>query len=158
MASSDTPKVTLLRGDPIYGEGTAGGAITPGMLVAVSGGARTVSSAATVVAASAGAVAPVFAREEEYTGGDIDTAYASGDNVPFMHLRRGDWVYAWLAAGEDVAAGASLSAGAAGALVAADAGTPGSAFPTPIIAKALEAVDNDPGTGGAAVRIKVEIV
>lgn len=161
--ASTTPKVVLLRGDPIYGEGTAAASITPGKLVAVTGGARTMDGAASVALAGAAANAAVFALEDSI-GGDIDTAIPSGDSIRFMHMRKGDWVYAWLAAGQDVAAGALLSAGASGNLVAAtpfaqDGTTPFAVTPaTPVIAKALEAVDNDPGTGGAAVRIKVEIV
>ena len=150
------PKITLLRGDPLYGQQTAGGAITPGMLVAVAGSA--------VVAASAGEVSPVFAREMEIVGNDLDVEYAADDTVLTMHNRRGDWVYALLAAGQSVSAGDQLSAGASGSLVAATIGSQSGTtpfavtFPTPVIAKALETINNNPGVGGAAVRIKVEIV
>lgn len=139
MTSDVNPKTVLLRGDPLAGEGTAGGAITPGMAVAVAGNA--------VTAASAGYAAPAFARENEIVGKGIDDAYAADDNVLYYTPRRGDWFYAFLADGENVAAGAGLACGASGALVAVASAT--------LVARALEAVNN--GTGDP-VRIKVEVV
>lgn len=158
-----TPKVILLRGDPIYGEARATAAITPGMAIATLGGARTVSNDPTCAPAAAGAVAPIFARENDIIGDGIDDVYAINENVLFHHARRGDWIYALLATGANVAAGAALSIGAGGLLVAATpASTDGTpevtevTFPSPIIARALEAVNN--AAGASPVRIKVEIV
>jgi hypothetical protein len=141
MTSSTTPKVILLRGDPIAGEGTAAAAIIPGMALAVAGTA--------VSPAGAGATVPRFAREFEIVGRGIDGPYAIGERVLFYHGRRGDWFYALLGAGANVAAGAALSTGAGGVMVA----TGGGALQ---IATALETVNNSAGSD--PVRIKVEIV
>jgi len=143
MTSDTNPKTILLGGDPLANEGTViTAAITPGMMVLAAGNS--------VARAGAGAVSPSVARENELVGKGIADAYGVDDNILFYTPRKGDRFYALLAAGQDVAAGALLACGAAGALVAV-----GSAAP---VARALEAVDNDPGTASAAVRIKVEIV
>lgn len=152
------PNTIVLRGDPIYSEATATGAIKVGAAITLSGPVRTMTQDRTCAAASAGSKTVSFARENEVIGNGLETDYASGDNVLAITCRQGDQVLALLAAGQDVAAGAELSVGANGYLVAASAGTPGTAFPSHVVAFALEAIDNDPGTGGAPVAIKVEII
>jgi hypothetical protein len=152
MSSDLNPKTILLKGDPIAGEGTAGGVITPGMVVAVAG--------SVVTAAAANARAAIFAREFELTGRGIDDDYAADDRVLYYHARPGDQFYALLAENEDVDAGDLLAAGATGTLVEADAGDGAATpveFPANVLCKALEAVDNDSDPDGP-VRIKVEVV
>lgn len=145
MPSTTIPKTILLTGDPLAGEALGAGAITPGMLLERdSGGTVSVHSVAGAVAAA------MFAREEEYVGGGIDTAYASGDRIPYYIGRSGDQFYAFLEDGQSVVIGENLESNGAGALQ--PIGTAGS----PVV-RALEAVST---VGGAAAiaRIKVEVI
>ena len=142
---SGAPHTILLRGDPISGEAPAAGAtIKPGMLIERTSADKVQphSSAGQAI------VAPIFARENEVIGGGIDDLYATNDNVLFYHARRGDWFYAWLANGENVAIGERLQSNGAGALVSVL--TDGDA-----VCQALQAVNN---TSGAIARIKVEVL
>lgn len=93
MSSTTAPKTILLMGDPVAKEAVANAAITPGHLIErmSTGKVRKHSTAG-------GPAMAMFAREEEYVGGGIDTAYASSDQVPFYVCRRGDEVYALLPA------------------------------------------------------------
>lgn len=166
MSSSDTPKTIYLRGTfPTYGEANATAAITPGMLVNVTGPVRSLAqdgipaqTPAVAPATTANGLAATFARENDLIGGGIDDAYAIGENVLLFTAQPGDHVFALLAAGQNVAAGAALGAGAGGTLIAAAAGdgaaTPVT-FPQRVIAKALTALNN---TTGAPARIKVEVI
>lgn len=139
--------VALLTRNPnvLRREFTAGGAITPGHLLIKS-------SATAVIAHNAanGANQRMFALENDLVGEDIDDAYASGENVQVGYFAPGEKVNALLAYGENVAAGAQLTSAGDGTLQAAA----GSALDR-IVGYAAEAVSNL--TGGAAVRIEVEV-
>jgi hypothetical protein len=154
------PKTVILGGDPVYAEApAANGPVKPGMLL---------------LRLSAGTVRPhnvakgyaeaLFAREADFAGASIDDEYENGETVSFAKCRKGDRIYALLAAGQDVAAGAFLESDGAGALRAKTAHsqlTSGNYTVTTeghAVAVALEAVDNDPGTDSLPVRIKVEIL
>ena len=140
MTSSTTPKTIMLRGSPIASEGTVTGAvITPGMAVTPSG--------ANVARSGANAVSPGFAREADLVGRGIDDDYAVGERCLYWTPRKGDWFYAILGTSQEIAAGASLSTGANGVLVAQTS-------TNPTVARALEAVT----TTGEVARIKVEVV
>lgn len=84
-----------LKGDGIHKEAVAGGAITPGMLVAL-----TSASTNTVIAHSVagGPAVRAFAIENELEGEDITDAYASGDKVLYTVFQPGSEVYALVAA------------------------------------------------------------
>lgn len=153
--TTPTPKKIILKGDPIYKEmplealnASAEGFITPGMLLE-----RTTTGTIKPHASAAGLAAPVaFAVEDAlYEGRDIDTDYdEDGEVVRYAVCRPGDEVYALLAAGYDTnGASALLASNGDGTLRVSN---------TNPVARALEDVDNDPGTGGAAVRIKVEVL
>lgn len=145
MSSNTTPKTILLRGDPLAGEGLGAGVILPGhLLERDSGGTISVHSVAEGIAS------PMFAREEEYAGGGIDTAYADGDRIPYYIGRTGDQFYAILEDGHNVAVGALLESAGDGTLQLV--GTAGVA-----IVRALEAV-NTAGGATATARIKVEVI
>lgn len=142
MASNDTPKTVLLRGDPIGDEAIAAGTITPGMLLELTS-AGTVQANAT---AADTAARKLIAREMELTDGDIDTDYAADDQVLYYSARSGDQFYMFLEDEGNVAIGAMLESDGAGALQAHSTGQP--------LFMALEAVNNTGGSG--PVRIKVE--
>lgn len=72
-----------------------------------------------------------------------------GEQVQFHNAQTGDHLYLLLAAGVDVAVGAALESAGDGTLRAA---TTGGGF------RALEAKDNDPGVGSAAVHIRAEVL
>lgn len=94
MTSATEPKTILVRGEPSSREAIAAGAILPGHLIAMN------SAGKVVVHPTAGGVAPAryFAREEEFTDGGLDTAYASDDTVTYWACSPGDQVYALVAA------------------------------------------------------------
>lgn len=75
----------------------------------------------------------------------IDTDWSVGESARYIIPQRGDIVYAFLAAGQNVAKGASLQGDGAGALQALAAGT--------VKGYAAEAVDNS--GGGTRIRIKL---
>lgn len=143
--NTGVPHVILLRGDPIRGEAPAVSAtIKPGMLLM-----RT--SADKVQEHNDAGHKPtpaIFADVNSLIGKSIADAYAAEDNVQFLHSKPGDWVYAWLADGENVAIGEYLQSDGAGALETS--GSDGEA-----VAQALQAVNN---TSGSIARIKVEVL
>lgn len=148
------PKKIILKGDPIYKEApleainaSGDGAITPGMLIERTG-TGTVKPHSTAT----GLAQAMFAVEDAlFEGRDIDTDYdVDGEVVRYAICRPGDEVYAFLAAGNDtVDKDALLASNGDGTLRVSD---------TNPVARTLEDVDNDPGTDGAAVRIKVEVL
>lgn len=140
--ASNKPKNILLSGDPVVYEAVGSGAIKPGHLLKLQSTGKVA-----VHGTAAGAAAAIFAREEEYTGGGIDTAYADGDQVGYYACRPGDRVYAWLETGNNVAIGAFLESDGAGGLQLVSAGFP--------VAVALEAVNN---ASGSQARIKVQVL
>jgi hypothetical protein len=156
MSSSITPKVIILAGDPIYKELPlqaldvyGDGGITPGYLCE-----RTLTNEVKPHATAAGKAAPMFAIQNSiYEGRNINTVYETdGETVFLAYCRPGDEVYAWLAAGsgnDTTGAGTLLASNGDGTLKVSS---------TNPVARALEDIDNDPGTGGAAVRIKVEVL
>lgn len=94
MPSNTAPKTVLLKGDFSYRTGKANAAITPGMLI------EQMSSGNFRKHATAGGVKPtaLFAREEEYVGGGIDTDFAANDSLPYVVAHAGAQVYAIVAA------------------------------------------------------------
>ncbi len=90
MTSATKPKTVLVRGDGEAREAIAAGTILPGHLIALN------TAGAVVVHPTAAGIKPsrYFAREEEYTNAYLETAYASGDSVPYWALKPGDQVYA----------------------------------------------------------------
>lgn len=149
------PHKIMLKGDPIYKElpldegGACGHNITPGMLCE-----RTLTNTVKPHSTSAGQASPLFAVENAiFEGRDIDTDYdETGESVLLAYARPGDEVYAFLAAGtgnDTTGAGVLLASNGDGYLLV------GSTNP---VARSLEDVDNDPGVGGAAKRIRVEVL
>lgn len=142
MSSATTPKtVDLGGGQSVQREAVAGGTITPGMLLAISG------TAAVAHASAGGAAQAAFAVENDMVGKGIDDDYVADDNVIYRVFPEGARVYAILASGQNVAAGALLQSAGNGRLSAA-------ANADNVVAKAVESVN---ASGGAA-RIRVEIV
>ena len=158
MAKSAPDKV-VLKGDPIYKElplealdvyGV--GAITPGFLCE-----RTATNTVQPHSTADGQASPLFAVEglnftaNAVDAGTIDDDYDTDDQAVLLaYSKPGDEIYALLAAGEDTTgAGVLLASNCDGALKVSS---------TNPVARSLEDVDNDPGTGGAAVRVKVEVL
>lgn len=126
---------------PLYKEGTATEAVTPGHIVQ--------HLAAGVKKNDVAGLAPVMvAVENDIFGKGRDDAYAVGDTVIYQHLRSGCEFDAWVAAG-------------AAAIVVDDYitmvadGTVAKGVQATSIGRAREAVDNS--AGGTAVRILVAV-
>lgn len=94
----------------------------------------------------------LIAVEADYLGNNYETAYASGEQVPYIVAQPGDIVYLRLAAGETaVASGAYLKGDSNGTVQ-----TNTTTYANTTFARALEAVDN---SGGSSVAlIKAEII
>jgi hypothetical protein len=137
------PKRIHLLGSGRHEEATAGGAITPGMLLKVN-------SVGQVIAhdGAAGVAEKAFALEDALQGRTINTAYAQNELVGFVLASPGDVVYAFLGGGENVNPGATLNSNGDGTL---QAGT------TNAIAIALEAV-NASDSNNVNERIRVRIL
>lgn len=159
------PNTILLSGQPQIHEGVANVAITPGQLIeflppGAGGGELRPHTNAGQNAAPMVALESTTPKRGVATTA-IDTAYAAAEQVRYAFARPGDRLFMWLAAGNDVGVGALLESGDNGAL---RAHTPqavdedGAASYTIYVQAprfmAAEAVDNDPGAGGAAVRIR----
>lgn len=143
MASNDTPKVVVLKGNPMKKEAamTASQAILPGHLVSlVSTG--TLSKHAT----AAGKTQTAFADVADFSGGGLETAYSDGETVPYIVANAGDEIYAILEDGHTIAVGDLLESAGDGTLQAQTGNFS--------VAIALEAVT----TSGSTSRIKVEVL
>jgi len=105
--------IKIKKYQDIIEEYTAVSAITPGELLELT-------SAGEVQAHSdAGQNAErLFALEDELQGNDIDDDYSADDKVQVWVAQTGEWVYAWLAEGQDVSIGDFLESDGAGALQA----------------------------------------
>lgn len=155
MAYKTKPSTILLRGNDaqfkelpleplnIYGVG----GITPGMLCV-----RTSSNTVKPHASATAATTPIFAVENLLLGKGIDDDYdLDGEAVLLVYAERGDEVYALLEAGSgnDAVIGDLLESNGAGLLQKGSTGP---------IARALEHIDNDPGTNSLPMRIRVEVM
>lgn len=166
MASS-TPHTILLETNdgahrPIQ-EAVAAVALTPGELLAFNAGENLIPHG------NAGQNAQkLFAVEDPYvdprttTNPAIDVDYAANSRARYLHAQPGDVIYAFLAAGQNVAKGAPLQSDGAGALQAhtpqaVDEGGTGTytIYLHAIVGYAEEAVDNS--GGGTRVRIRLRV-
>jgi len=161
--------IKLKKWQDVIEEITAGGAITPGMLLLLN------SSGEVIAHNLAGQNAiPMFALEDELQGNGINDAYADNDKVQVWFPGRGDQVYAILADGNSVAIGDYLESDGSGMLQKHTADTESfesaeageiTVYPLQIVAQALEAIDIDDSSGaessgdlGYDKRIRVRIV
>jgi len=136
------PKRIHLLGDGRHEEHTAGGAITPGMLVALNSVGHVVAHPG-----AAGPAEKAFALEDALQGRTIETAYAEGELVGIVMCNSGDVVYAFLSGGENVNPGAYLNSNGDGSL---QAGT------TNAIAVALEPVNaSDSNDQNERIRVRI---
>jgi len=131
-------RVIALMGVPYYNEdGVAGETgIKPGHLV---------SGVTTILLNDGDPCSRTFACERDELGDDIDEAYALDDVVKVGSFTPGQRVYAWLASGQNVAAGAFLEPATNGLLTAYSSGVR--------IGRTLEAVNAT--SGDARVRLEV---
>lgn len=108
-----TNRTITLKGDPHVEDITSSGVISPGHLVELqSDGTVTVFNALQGTNA-----ARMFALERDEVGGDINTAYASGDDIKVGSFSTGDRVHARIAASVTVTRGAFVEAAADGTVV-----------------------------------------
>ncbi len=134
----------LLKGRWMRKEAVAAATITPGNLISFNSSGLLLKHAT-----EGGAVAPLFAVENDLLGKTISDDYLVNDYVQAEYMVTGMEVLAWLHTAENVAKGALLSSKGNGSLRATTSGHV-------VVAQALEAVDNS--AGGAPERIKVVIV
>lgn len=145
-------KTILLKGDPLHKEALASGVIYPGMIVEYYGAETTIRAHAT----AGGNAAAMVAIENALEGQEVGTAYASADQVQYMHLRPGDEFLAYIDNHETAAIGTFLESNGNGYFRVAE---PDSSFGVTkvhsIVAQALEA---KAGTGSSRSLIKAVAV
>jgi hypothetical protein len=138
-------------------EWVASAAIRPGMLIEQHS-----STQVRPHATQDGNAVPMFAIEDALQGKQINDNYASADQVQCWCPRRGDWVYALLADGQNAAIGSFLTSNGDGYLRVYTGGSAATEdLPLEIVAQAMEAVDRSSSSGGdtnVTGRIKVRIV
>jgi hypothetical protein len=143
----------ILKGSGLQKEAPAGAAtIVPGNLVKLQSNG-TVLNHGTAAANAAKA----FAKENEVIGKDIDTAYASGDNVIYEVCHSGMEVYTFVAANAAaILRGDYLESDGLGGLrksvvnaAVADTNRAG------IVAVAIESLDNSAVASRARIRVEV---
>lgn len=154
--AATTPKTIVLKGAEhcIQHEGTAGGAITPGMLVMLNSSGLIVVHNGDV----AGGPPLGIALEDDAQGRGIDDAYdaTTHKNVRYVSLTRGAEFYGWLADNVNAAVAANLGSNGDGTL---DLGvTTSPAVLEPVYGVALEAVDTTGSPAATPVRIKFRAV
>lgn len=106
-----TYNTIIVKGDPLRKESRAASAITPGDLLMLA-------SISTVQRhnVQGGTAFPLFAVESGFLGKTISDSYSAGDQVPFVHARRGDEIYAYVASGQNIAANDPLESDGDGKL------------------------------------------
>lgn len=148
-----TPKTILLKGDGLFKEALAGGAITPGHLIV-----RNSSDVFVVGPAAAKNAYPMFALEDEAQGKDITDAYAPGEIVNAVIPQTGSEIYALVAASAAaIVIGDELESAGDGTVRKAATTAVAQDNIRRIVARAIEAVNNS-ANAVSAVRIKIEIV
>lgn len=141
----ETPKTIVLKGDfEHYEEGRAAAEVLPGHLIDFNSSGTLIPHAGDGVPGEA-----TFAIEPALDGGTIDTPYAIGDLVRYVAAEKGEEIYAWIDAGENVNKSHFLCSAGNGALRVSVAGTD---HP---LCRVVEAVDNSAGLEPARVKIRV---
>lgn len=142
-------KTIILKGQGLRKELIAGGAITPGHLVA-----RTTANLVVVNTSNGGDVLPAFAVENEVVGLGIATPYVTSDTTHFEVCPPGTEVYALLAASMTIVIGDKLVSAGDGTLRKLVVTSPGTTAQETPVALAIEAVT----TTGAVGRIQIEVL
>lgn len=136
----------------IVNEGVAGGVITPGMLLEISGAGSNGNPEYSAHSTAEGAAAKFFALEDELQGKGIDDNYAANDPVQVWVAQAGEEVYAIVCESQTIAVGELLSSHGDGTLQKLVGST---AVDQQVVAVALEAVTTG---AGATSRIRAMIV
>ena len=163
--------VKIKKYSDVIEEAVANATITPGMLVELMSTGKVKAHAT----AEGDATPIMFALEDELQGKGLDDNYIATDPVQVWIPYRGDWVYAILADGENIAIGDKLASAGDGTLKkhvteaesweVSEAGVV-HVYPNQIVAIAREAVDLSGSSGeetndstiGFNHRIAVQIV
>lgn len=140
--------------DPMRKEGVASEAITPGDLIEYVGGSAATGGQLKKHATSGGNAGPRFMLEQSYIGEDIDDACAALDNIPFIYARRGDEIYARLAANNNVLYGSPLESNGDGTL---KLHSPTSAGGGTLYKGSIVAYAREPQNSGSVSRLVVEV-
>lgn len=133
----------LLKGRGIRKEAVAGGAFTPGHLLTFNNTGKLIAHAT-----AGGAVAPLFAVENDLEGKEISQAYAENDYAQSEYLWSGCEALAFLKDGSTaVIIGDLLESAGDGSLRKLASGV--------AIAQSQEAVDNSGGSGHARIKVTI---
>lgn len=151
IITTEVPKTILLEGNMVerHGELVGSGAIKPGHIITRTSGNLVTKHATAGAAPLAGG--EVWIAKEDHIGvrgGTIDDAYSSGDRVFFHDPRKGDLVYARVAAAATaILVNSPLTSDGAGCLKLATS-------TDTVLARAEEALDNSAGASEAFLRAR----
>jgi len=146
MAATTPSTIFLNTRKPVrYIEYIASEAITPGHSVALTSAGQLKKNS------TSGKPLDMVAVENQLTGGDIDTAYASGDTVLCVLPAKGDTFYGFIPAGANVAIGDRLLNDGSGNFSAVTAATGKHEA-----VMALQAVNNSSGSTAVRCKFRVE--
>ena len=149
-------KQVLIKGNPIAKEAVGSEAITPGHLLEFLGGSAATASQLKKHATARGNCQPaMFANIQDYIGGGLSKAYASGDQVMYFVPRKGDEINALLKASENAGVGSYLESAGDGTL---QVHTPASAGAAPVQKESLVGRALDSSNVGTVARIRVEVL
>lgn len=140
-----------LKGCGRYEEAFANAALTPGHLIEVMSTGKVRKHAT-----EGGYAERAFALEDALQGKTIDDAYAADDKVGYTLACPGDEVFAYIAAGENVAVGDRLISNGDGTLQK-ETGAGSGVTVKQVIATARQAI-NLTGGGAVATRIAVRVL
>ena len=145
MAAAHT---IILRGDNFTRrEDNSNEAITPGMLLEFNANDKLQKHST-----SGGDAAALFALEDDAIGGEVGTAYASGDRISYADCGKGTVIWAHLASGQNVARGDMLMSNGAGFLTTKTSTN----F---VVAQADEDADASTGIGaGSSLRFRARVI
>jgi hypothetical protein len=136
------PNTVILKGDPIFKEGVAGEAITPGDLLEWFAGPDRLMRHSS----QDGPGMARIAIEDKAQAGEVGTAYVSGATTQYVVGRAGDEYWMWLVASGTAVKGDLLTSNGDGALKVNNADP-----------DALFEAAEDLTAGGSETRIRVEV-
>jgi hypothetical protein len=144
MQSDGKPSTILIKANPTRVEEIiAGGAFKPGHLLIINSAGKAV-----VHATSGGYGELLFAAEDALQGKTVTDAYASDEPANVLLGQSGDVVLARLGTSQDIVIGDKLMSDGDGTLAKLTS-------TNVVLAIALEAIDNDPGSGEVFIKVRL---
>lgn len=145
------PQTILLKGDfaQYRGSATAGGTITPGMLLTFEADGDVIAHATAGGTAGEGVHGMMFAIEDSLQGRTIDDNYSATEKVEYHIAQKGDEIYVLLATANNATPATRLTSNGNGAMKVAN-GTTDQNLMVPV-----ETLNN---TSGSNARLRARVL